>query len=161
MRAVVDTNVWVSALLTNHGPPAQVRAALGAGKFTLVTSEPLLAEFTEVLSRPRLLRKYALAHTDVDELVDLLRTRAEIVAVQGDLRLCRDPDDDVVIETAIVGRAQALVTRDDDLKGAAELTRALAERGVAVLTVRRFLARVSMVPAKSADCPLRAVQWLV
>jgi putative PIN family toxin of toxin-antitoxin system len=51
-RALVDTNVWVSALLNPHGFPAKVLEALKTDQFELVLSEPLLAELLEVLSRP-------------------------------------------------------------------------------------------------------------
>lgn len=140
MRVVVDTNVWVSALLNPSGPPALVLAALGSRRFALVTSEPLLAELAEVLLRPRIVRKYGITPEDVDELVSLLRRRAEIVPVVGEIRLCRDPDDDMVIETAQRGRADLLVTRDEDLKGTREVADALASVGISVVSVRRFLA---------------------
>jgi putative PIN family toxin of toxin-antitoxin system len=139
-RAVVDTNVWVSALLNRSGPPARVVAALEGRRFTLVTSEPLLAELEEVLARPRLVEKYGLTGTDRHELAVLLRSRAIVVPVTGSVQVCRDPDDDVLIETALRGLADALVTRDDDLKGAAEVVDVLMEAGVRVLSVRRFLA---------------------
>jgi uncharacterized protein len=139
VRAVVDTNVWVSALLNPAGPPAAVRTALQRDQFTLVTSEPLLAELAAVLARPRFAQRYGVTPDDIATLIALLRERAEVVPVTGDVRLCRDPDDDVVIETAFNGRADALVSRDDDLKGVADLATILASHGVTVLTVRHFL----------------------
>ncbi len=144
MRAVVDTNVWISAVLNPQGPPASIRAALREALFTLVTSEPLLAELGEVLSRPRFASRYGVTPDDIAELVALLRERAEVVPVTGTVHLCRDPDDDVVIETALAGRADALVTRDDDLKAVAELESILRDRGVVVLTVRRFLTALGL-----------------
>ena len=110
------------------------------GRFELVTSEPLLAEVRQVLNRPRFARRYQIDPSDVEEFIALLRMRSEIVVPPGSLRLCRDPDDDIVIETALVGRADVVVTRDDDLKGSPEVVSFLAELGVPVRTVRRFLA---------------------
>ena len=140
MRAVVDTNVWISAVLNPMGAPAAVRSALQRQQFTLVTSEPLLTEVALVLARPRFAHRYGVTPADVADLVALLRERAEVVPVTGVVQICRDPDDDVVIETALNGRADALVSRDDDLKAASDVAAILSERGVAVLTVRRFLA---------------------
>ena len=60
MRAVVDTSVWVSAILNPSGPPARILEALEDGRFSLVVSEPLLTELAEVISRPRLVRRYKL-----------------------------------------------------------------------------------------------------
>jgi putative PIN family toxin of toxin-antitoxin system len=139
VRAVVDTNVWISALLNPAGPPAAIRLALVREQFTVVASEPLLTELAKVLARPRFARRYRVTRADVEELLTLIRERAEIVPVAGAIHLCRDPDDDAVIETALNGGADALVTRDDDLKSVAELAELLGERGVAVMTVRRFL----------------------
>jgi uncharacterized protein len=123
LRVVIDTNVWISAMLNPAGAPARVREALHADRFRLLLSEPLLVELAEVLARPRIARKYGITNADIVELITLLRRRAEMIPVVGDLRFCRDPDDDVVIETAIRGRADALVTRDDDLKNAPEVAR--------------------------------------
>jgi uncharacterized protein len=139
-RVVVDTNVWVSALLNPAGAPARVLAALEARRFILVLSEPLLIELAEVLARPRIVRRYHITQAMADAFVARLRRRAVIVPVIGTLTLCRDPDDNVVIETAAVGPADMLVTRDDDLKGDADLVRVLAAGGIEVLSVRRFLA---------------------
>lgn len=63
-----------------------------------------------------------------------------MVAISGAVQLCRDPDDDMFIESAFVGRASALVTRDGDLKGADDITRILNAREIAVLSVQQFLA---------------------
>ena len=138
-RAVVDTNIWVSALLNPDGAPARILAAFLAGRFELVVSEPLLLEMTAVLLRPRIVRRHGLGRDDVESFVALLRAGAHVVTTTGAVRLCRDPDDDAVIETALRGRADALVTRDDDLKGAQEVAVALAAAGIPVLTVRQFL----------------------
>ena len=143
MRVVVDTNVWVSAVLNPAGPPAKVPAALSHGTFTLVTSEPLLAELAEVLARPRFAQRYGVTGSDISSLLGLLRERAEVIPVTGTVRLCRDPDDDVVIETARNGAADTMVSRDDDLKRDWELVRLLAAEGIEVLSVRQFLDRLA------------------
>lgn len=138
MRAVIDTSVWVSAILNPAGPPAQVLEALEDDRFSLVTSEPLLAELAEVINRPRLVRRYNLRPEKTSAVLRVLRD-SELTEVTGAVRVCRDPDDDMVIETAINGRADMIVSRDDDLKGAPEVAAALAEHNVRVLTVQGFL----------------------
>ena len=69
--------------------------------------------------------------------------RSVLVFPPGQLRLCRDPDDDVVIETAVVVGADVVVTRDDDLKGAPEVVAFLGEFGIPVRSVRQFLAEIA------------------
>jgi uncharacterized protein len=147
LRIVVDTNVRVSAPINRLGAPARVRLALEARRFVLVTSLPLLAELAEVLARPRIARKYEVSTADATELLALLRARGEVVTVTGALQVCRGPDDNIVIETAPSGRADALVTRDDDLKDAEEVAAFLEPAGVRVLSVRRFLALLDEQPA--------------
>ncbi|GBC96990.1 hypothetical protein HRbin16_02806 [bacterium HR16] len=60
MRVVVDTNVWVSALLNPHGSPARLVRAFRDGLFEAVASEPLLREIEAVVRRPRIWHKYQL-----------------------------------------------------------------------------------------------------
>ncbi len=139
-RVVVDTNVWVSVLLNRHGFPAQVLTAFATGRFILLTSGPLLDELAEVLARPRIARKYGVTQTDIDEVIALLRERGTEVVTTGNFHLCRDPDDHVVLETAFRGKANMMVSRDEDLKGDVELVRLLQAEGIQVLSVGRFLA---------------------
>ncbi len=138
MRAVVDTSVWVSAVLNPSGPPAHVLEALQDGRFSLVTSEPLLAELADVIVRPRLVRRYNLTTEKVTAVLRVLR-EGELTEVTGTVRVCRDPNDDMVIETAINGHADLLVSRDDDLKRAPEVAVTLAQHGIRVVSVQRFL----------------------
>jgi len=139
MRAVVDANLFVSAVLTPGGPPGQVIRALRDGRFDLVTSEPIIQDVADVLARPRITRKYRVSAERIDEVLRLLRDRGDRVPIVGTVRICRDPDDDLVIETALTGGAQVLVSRDADLTRDPRLIATLAEHGVAILTVQRFL----------------------
>ena len=138
MRAVIDTSVWVSAILNPSGPPARILEAFEDGRFSLVVSEPLLTELAEVISRPRLVRRYRLTPEKTAAMFRTLR-EGELTEIAGTVHVCRDPDDDMVIETAINGRADMLVSRDDDLKRSPEVTATLAEHGIRVLSVQRFL----------------------
>jgi len=61
------------------------------------------------------------------------------VPVFGSIQVCRDPKDNFIIETAMRGRADMLVSRDDDLKGDEQLVRFLATHGITALSVQRFL----------------------
>ena len=115
LAALLDTNVWVSAFLKPNGPPGQVVAAWGDDEFSAVTSLSQLSEIAEVLSRPRLVRRFRYPRRDAEAFVRLIGARATVVQTLGELQICRDPDDDQIVEAAIGGKAQYLVTRDDDL----------------------------------------------
>lgn len=137
--ALLDTNVWVSALLNPSGYPARIIAAWRDDRFTTVSSLPLLDELAEVLNRPRLRIRYQLSTETIITYVSLIRERAVLVEPTGQLHLCRDPDDDMVLETALLGQAQYAVSRDDDLKGDHDLVEQMRGRGIAVVSVQQFL----------------------
>ena len=105
-------------------------------------SLPLLEELSNVLARPRLRRKYPIVSADVQEFLRLLIRRGIIVAPTGSIRQCRDPDDDLILETAVLGRAQYVVTREDDIKGDPDLIERLKIHRITVLSVRRFLEKL-------------------
>lgn len=138
LRVVVDTNVWISALINPHGLPAQVLTALKRNAFEPVLASALLDELREVVKRP-CLRRYRLRPEEIVELQDLLRDKSWWVDPTGELRLCRDPADDLLLEVALLGQARYLVTRDDDLKRDLELIRRMEEQGIRVVSVRQFL----------------------
>ena len=142
LRAVVDTNVWVSALLNPNGHPAIVFDAFRNGRFVSILSQPLIEELIDVLSRPRIVEKYGLAPDKVAEYVALIVEKSQTVTLPGTLQLCRDPRDDAVLETALAGLASCLISRDDDVKGDEDLVLAMERQGVSVLSVARFLARL-------------------
>jgi len=136
---LVDTNVWVSALINPHGFPARLKDAWVAGRFDVVISLPILEEIADVLTRPRIQNKYKLSDNDIQEMLRLLQQRARHVELTGAVHLCRDPDDDQVLETALAGGAQVLVSRDDDLKDDVDLVNQMQANGIRVLSVQRFL----------------------
>jgi uncharacterized protein len=143
MRAVVDTNIWISAFINPHGYPARIYAAARMGKFEPVTSRPLLDELAQVLARPRLQRTCRLSTQHVDVFVTKIEAASTLAPVTGTLALCRDPDDDVLLETAINGRAVYIVSRDEDLTRDPALHEAATLYGIQIVTVARFLPRLA------------------
>ncbi len=142
--AVVDTNIWVSAFLNPHGFPARLVEAGKAGQLTVVMSPPMLEELLEVLCRPRIMKIRRTTPADAEAFVRNVAEVARLVPVSGDLRLCRDPDDDVVLETAIAGSAQYVVSRDEDITRDLELAQRLAEHGIEPITVSRLLGLLAL-----------------
>ena len=141
--ALLDTNVWVSAFLKPAGPPGQVITRWRRNDLIVVTSLSQLAEIAEVLSRPRLIRRFEYSAREIETFVRLIAGRANVVQTSGELKICRDPDDDEILEAAIRGKAPYLVTRDDDLKRDLDLIKVARRYGVRVVSVRQFLRRLS------------------
>jgi len=141
--ALLDSNVWISAFLKPTGPPGQVVAGWLRGEFDVITALPQLTEIAQVLGRPRLTRQFAYPRQEIERFIRLIAARANIVTISGDLRACRDPDDDEILEAAISGKARYLVTRDDDLKRDLNLIMVARSRRVRVVSVRQLLSHLS------------------
>jgi putative PIN family toxin of toxin-antitoxin system len=113
-RAVLDTNVLVSALLSATGPPAGLIARWRRGELEIVVSDSLLAELERTLSRPRV--RARLPGDAAVSVVAALRDSAVVVEDPRELGPIRsaDPDDDYLIALAYSAQA-ALVTGDAHL----------------------------------------------
>jgi len=142
IMALIDTNVWVSALINPHGFPAKTRDAWLAGRYKIVVSKPLLEELEDVLHRPRIQQKFGVTEAQAEELLLLITEKATPIEISGELHLCRDPRDDMLLETAIVGGATYIVSRDEDITRDLELLKELKKRHIKAVTVSRFLAEV-------------------
>lgn len=115
MRAVIDTNILIRALIKPTGTVGPIIRRLRDGDYTAVYSESLLDELLEKLVLPRIREKYHLTDSDVSDFLALLALRGEMVEPERKIEVCRDPDDDMVIEAALEGKAQYIVTGDQDL----------------------------------------------
>jgi putative PIN family toxin of toxin-antitoxin system len=146
VRVVIDTNVWVSVFINPSGPPGRLIALARQGWFTLVMSAYLIEEIREVCRRDRIRRRLRVGADEIDDLLQAFRGESIEVELTGTFRLCRDPDDDAILETAVKGQAHYLVSRNDDLKRDPELIRHLASHGVTVISVARFLERLDAEP---------------
>lgn len=115
IRAVFDTNVFVSYLLT-HRPPIAILIDdyLKEDDFQLVTAQPLLSELDHVLRYPKL-RQY-LKEGERKRFLSLVAALSDVVVLPDDIpKISRDPDDDLLIACAVVGEADVLVSGDQDL----------------------------------------------
>lgn len=116
MRLVLDTNIVASALLWGGRPHLLLQAAR-ARRLQLFTSAPLLAD---ILGRRKFEKKIAAAQLSIDQIVDRYAQLASLVRPLPLVRVVPDPDDDVVIGTALAATADFIVTGDRRLLGVAE-----------------------------------------
>jgi len=109
MRLVLDANVLIAAFVA-RGVCAELLEYC-VREHEPVTSEAVLAEV-----RRNLIERVKVRAAQADQTVRLLRTRFEVVEPTAlERAVCRDPDDDVVLGTAVAGRCDAIVTGDKDL----------------------------------------------
>jgi putative PIN family toxin of toxin-antitoxin system len=119
MRLVLDTNVVASAMLWG-GSPLLLLQARREKQVELYTSTPMLAELTDILNRRKFERKIAASLLTVDQLVDGYAELTQLVRPTPTPRIVSDPDDDVVIGTALAAKADLLVTGDRPLLSVGE-----------------------------------------
>ena len=114
MRAVLDPNVLISALLAPAGTPAAILRAWSAGAFELVASPLLLAELERALAYPKL--RARIHESEATALIEWLGRSATIVPDPDEPtpRASQDPGDDYLLALAAHERA-ALVSGDRHL----------------------------------------------
>lgn len=110
-RVVLDTSVIVAALRTRRGAANEVLRRVAARRLLLLATPPLFLEYEEVLKRPEQQLAHGLALEAIDEFLAELAALIEPVEVHFQWHpQVRDPSDEMVLEAAINGRADALVT---------------------------------------------------
>jgi putative PIN family toxin of toxin-antitoxin system len=138
-RIVVDTNLWIRALL--GGPTTlPVLEAWLAGKFLAVISQPLFDELKAVSKRPRLRRR--IDASQASALMEQLRWRGQWVEATAIPPRCRDPKDHPVLATAISGHADAIVSGDGDLRADDELRQQMLKYGIEIWGVTALLSEL-------------------
>ena len=128
-RVVIDTNVVISAFLFEASTPAQVFDAVYENHILLFSSDTY-TELCEVLLRPKFDR-YALREERINFLVTFSQLATEI-AVHTEVAICRDPKDDKFLALAVDGKANYIVSSDQDLRDLGSFN------AVPILTPREF-----------------------
>jgi uncharacterized protein len=136
MRAVLDTNILISALISSAGNPAIIYNAWEDGKFTLLSCTELLDELRATLQKPRvadLIKPYT-----AGRLVNQIKRLAEDVGPLPRVKRSPDPNDDFLLAMSEAGRADYLVTGDKS--GLLSLHRHQATRILSAADFRALLA---------------------
>ncbi len=111
MRWVLDTAALVAAIGSNFGASNRLLTAALERRFTLLVSTPMLIEYEAVMTRTEHLSASGLTSDEIGVILDAVAAAAEPVRLAFLWRpAVRDPDDDMVLETAANGRADAIVT---------------------------------------------------
>ena len=137
MTVLLDSNVLFSAILFG-GIPKKILGLISEGSVRACTSPSLIEELLETLRKKTSLRNEQLLaiKSSIEDMFTIVSPREEI-------SVCRDPDDNEILEAAIRGKSRYLVTRDDDLKRDLELIEVARRHRVRVVSVRQFLRSLS------------------
>ena len=114
MRAVIDTVVFVRALINPHGRWGRLLFQ-HCDRYTLVLSPEIIKEILDVLHRSSLRQQFPrIDEVAVDRVLAIFE-RAEVVTPRTSIAVCRDPNDDKFFECAVAGEASFIVSEDQDI----------------------------------------------
>ncbi|MDI6891245.1 MAG: putative toxin-antitoxin system toxin component, PIN family [Thermodesulfovibrionales bacterium] len=111
MRVVIDTNIWISYLIGNL--LQEIDEKIVSKEIKIVVSEGLLKELSEVFKRPKFQNIFTPKR--IKELFSLLDSYAVVIVPRQKINICRDAKDNFLLEIAVEGNADYLITGDEDL----------------------------------------------
>lgn len=133
MRVVLDTNIWISAIIWG-GLPDRLLILQANQQITIAISEELLQELANTLNKKKLKPKLQILEVTVSEIINLFRESVIVFSITPiEVANLRDPDDSVVLATAIAAQADAIITGDKDLLILDQFS------NIPILTVQDFL----------------------
>lgn len=119
-----------------NGPFARIVTAMALGVIQVVYSDAILAELDDVLRRPRIASRFGGRDQVRLGFLDQLRQRGVHVVPHTIVTLCRDPKNNMFLEVALAGRADVIISGDEDLLSLG------AFEGIPIITAGRFLALI-------------------
>ena len=111
LRVVLDTNLWISFLLTKDY--TKLDEIIFSNSCVLVFSDELLGEFLEVVKRPKFRR--FISDSDIEEIIETIEEYADFIPVHSKTNVCRDPKDNFLLSLSLDGKVDYLITGDKDL----------------------------------------------
>ncbi len=135
LRAVLDANVYASALVKPDGPPGRILHLLLADRaFVVVLSRWIIVELRRCLDDPKLRKFIRIDDDEIDRWILAIELIADMVMPSREVRaVADDPDDDHLLAAALEGRAALLVTGDQHVLALREY------EGVRIVTPAEFL----------------------
>jgi putative PIN family toxin of toxin-antitoxin system len=132
-KVVLDTNVLVSGIIAS-GYSASIVDAARREEIQLVTSPHLIEEFSEVMARRHIARKYPKAAEEAESLLDFIRAFAKLtVGIPEEQGISADRDDDYVLACALEEKVDCIVSGDPHLLSLKSY------KGIPILTPREFV----------------------
>lgn len=133
MRAVLDTNVIISATLIQGGNEDQILRAWERGAFELVLSPQILDKMARALFYERLRKFRWMSEEEILTLLQSLAGESLLVSGKASVRASRDPEDDKFLAAAVEALADYVVSGDKDLLDLK------AYKGARIITPAQFL----------------------
>ena len=134
LKIVLDTNVFVSALINPRGKPAQILNYVFESKVRLFTSPSIIEELERVLSYPKLVKRHGLEKQELKEFVsDLLSILSLVEGKKAIELIAEDPADNNYLSCVVDAKADFIVSGDIHLLNLREY------EGIQIITPAQFL----------------------
>jgi len=134
IKATIDTNVLISALLIKKGNPRKIFNSFRKKKYELAISPLIFAEFLKTLEKPKI--KKFIKPEETKELIKYLEIYAQFFEPEEKITACRDPKDNIILECAVAGKVDFIVTGDKDLLKLQQF------RNIKIVSPKTFLRKI-------------------
>lgn len=115
MRVVIDTNVWLSALLWG-GQPNFILQLVEKKQIQAISSEEILNELMDIFQKPKLQKRLNQLNFSAEEVTIVAKRLMIFVTIEAIIiPELRDPKDQMILATAITGNADVVISGDKDL----------------------------------------------
>ena len=133
-KVVIDTNQFVSSIITKKGPSAKLLQAWRNHYFILILSKKILEEIKRILHYPHIIKKYNLQEQDIESLINLIEHEAIILSDSIEINIINDdPEDNKFLACGLEAEADYIISGDKHL-----LNLRYYEK-IQIVTVREFL----------------------
>jgi len=141
MKLVLDTNIFISSFFWG-GNPRKIVVQIIDGKDTLFVSDEILQEVFSVMSRP----KFNVNRLQIIHFIKSIKEIAHSVPTLGTIRgVCRDSDDDKILECAVLSNADFIISGDSDLLSLKEF------QGIPIITASEYINKIEKTNEKTPN----------
>lgn len=111
MKLVIDTNIWISFLFGKSFK--ELNEIINYSDITILTSKEQIFEINDVISRPKF--DNLISSQSKNNLIYYFNYRFKVIELENNIKICRDPKDDYLLETVAKSNSNFIITGDKDL----------------------------------------------
>lgn len=142
IKAVIDTNILISGLISPKASPAKIISLWRERKFILVVSEEIIEELKSALFYPKIFKKYGLSKSTIGRYLKIIRAFAEMAKPKESVNLIiADTGDNKFLEAALAANVNFIVSGDKHLLGLKKF------RGIKIIKAEEFTRIIQYGPA--------------
>lgn len=141
LKIVVDTNLFVSAVITSHGNPAKILELFRKNLVEIVMSEEIVMEIQKVLTYPKIRKRHRWNLGETEQFIEGIKKFCIVVTpkAHSGAIVMQDPSDDKFLDCAVAGEVDYIVTGDGHLLNLGQYS------GIPIITAEQFLKKTQKI----------------